>query len=294
MANKRGLSVLNMFRGGDEKRKDYLATNFIISDANPEQLELLREPCRLNGGAFGLCLRGECELSLNLDSYRVKPHDLIVVAPGAIVQIRKKSGDFRGILIGFSVDFVREIDFQTHIPFYTQIYDNPCFPLSDDNAFMLFDFFTFLGGKVRSGHIYKKEIIQHLMLALFYEISAIYQKQQPELPIRHLSHREDICKRLIELVMKHHRNERSVGFYARELCMTPKYLSSLVKRISGKSVFDWINDAVILDAKTLLKSSSMTVQQIADQLNFPNPSFFGRYFKQHTGLTPCQYRQHLG
>ena len=294
MANKEGLSVLNMFRNSDEKRKDYLAANFIISDANPEQLDLLQEPCRLNGGAFGLCLRGNCELSLNLDSYHVQQRDLIVVAPGAIVQIRKKSEDFRGILIGFSVDFVREIDFQSLIPFYATIRDNPCLPLSDDSAFMLFDFFTFLGEKARSRHIYKKEITQHLMLALFYEISAIYQKRQPELPVRRLSHREDICKRLLELVVKHHRDERGVGFYARELCMTPKYLSSLVKRISGKSVFDWINDAVILDAKTLLKSSSMTVQQIADQLNFPNPSFFGRYFKQHTGLTPRQYRQHLG
>ncbi|MBE5032998.1 helix-turn-helix domain-containing protein [Gallalistipes aquisgranensis] len=294
MVKQEGLSVLNMFRNSGEKRNDYLSANFVISDANPEQLELLREPCRLNGGAFGLCLRGTCELSLNLNTYRVSPRDLIVVTPGAIVQIKEKSEDFRGFLIGFSVDFVREIDFLSMIPFYATIHDNPCLPLSDDSAFMLFDFFTFLGEKARPGHLYKKEITQHLMLALFYEISAIYQKRQPELQVRTLSHHEDICKRLVELVVKHHRNERSVGFYARELCMTPKYLSSLVKRISGKSVFDWINDAVILDAKTLLKSSSMTVQQISDQLNFPNPSFFGRYFKQHTGMTPRQYRQHIG
>ncbi len=293
MMKQEGLSVLNMFRNSNEKRNDYLAANFVISDANPEQLDLLKEPCRLNGGAFGLCLRGSCELSLNLNTYRIQPRDLIVVTPGAIVQIKEKSEDFRGFLIGFSFDFVRDIDFQSLIPFYATIHDNPCLPLSDDNAFMLFDFFTFLGGKTRSDNPYKKEITQHLMLALFYEISAIYQTKQPELAVHNLSHHEDICKRLIELVLKHHRTERSVGFYAQELCLTPKYLSSLIKRISGKSVSEWIDHAVIMDAKTLLKSSTMTIQQIADQLNFPNPSFFGRYFKQHTGMTPCQYRKDI-
>ena len=75
------------------------------------------------------------------------------------------------------------------------------------------------------------------------------------------------------------------------MCITPKYLSSIVKDVSGKNAGEWITEYVILEAKVLLKSSKMDVQGIAYKLNFPNQSFFGKYFKQKTGMTPGQYRK---
>ena len=81
-----------------------------------------------------------------------------------------------------------------------------------------------------------------------------------------------------------------MGFYARQLCITPKYLTTLIKRISGLSVSEWIDNYVIIEAKTLLKYSTMSIQEIAYYLNFPNQSFFGKYFKNHTGMTPTAYR----
>jgi len=82
----------------------------------------------------------------------------------------------------------------------------------------------------------------------------------------------------------------SVTQAARQLCITPKYLTTLIKRISGKSVSEWIDSYVILEAKTLLKYSNMSVQEIAYYLNFPNQSFFGSYFKRNTGMSPSQYK----
>ena len=81
-----------------------------------------------------------------------------------------------------------------------------------------------------------------------------------------------------------------MGFYARQLCITPKYLTTLIKRISGLSVSEWIDNYVILEAKTLLKYSTMSIQEISYSLNFPNQSFFGCYFKRHAGLSPSQYK----
>ena len=81
-----------------------------------------------------------------------------------------------------------------------------------------------------------------------------------------------------------------MGFYARQLCITPKYLTTLIKRISGLSVSEWIDNYVIIEAKTLLKYSTMSIQEIAYCLNFPNQSFFGKYFRSHTGMTPSAYR----
>ena len=81
-----------------------------------------------------------------------------------------------------------------------------------------------------------------------------------------------------------------MSFYARQLNITPKYLSSVVKEVSGKTAAKWIDESVILEAKSLLKYSGMSIQEIAYCLNFPNQSFFGKYFRSHTGMTPSAYR----
>ena len=73
--------------------------------------------------------------------------------------------------------------------------------------------------------------------------------------------------------------------------LSPKYFTTLIKKASGQTAADWINHYVILEAKNLLKYSTMNVQEIAYSLNFPNQSFFGKYFKHHTGMTPSQYNR---
>lgn len=90
--------------------------------------------------------------------------------------------------------------------------------------------------------------------------------------------------------MKYYRTERHVNFYAQKLCISPKHLTSTVKALTGRNVSSIIAAAVILDAKTQLHSSNNTVKQIAYSLNFPNASFFGKYFRRHTGMTPLDYR----
>jgi AraC family transcriptional activator of pobA len=88
-----------------------------------------------------------------------------------------------------------------------------------------------------------------------------------------------------------YKKERGVNFYARKLCITPKHLSWAVKEVSGKTAGTWIDEAVILEAKTLLKSSDMNIQQISEELNFANQSFFGKYFKHYTGMSPKEYKK---
>lgn len=84
--------------------------------------------------------------------------------------------------------------------------------------------------------------------------------------------------------------ERSIAFYADMLCLTPKYLSQVIYKCSGSFASEWIRKMVILEAKSLLDNKNFSVQQISDMMNFPNPSFFGKYFKAATGMTPRKYR----
>lgn len=139
-------------------------------------------------------------------------------------------------------------------------------------------------------HVYRKEVMQSLLLALFYDICNIFRRHQP-IDGGKRSRKEELFGLFMRVVMENYKQERSVGFYADKLCVTAKYLSLVVKDVSGKSAGDWIDEYVILEAKALLKSSNMTIQEIADVLNFANQSFFGKYFKHHTGVSPKEYRK---
>ena len=97
-------------------------------------------------------------------------------------------------------------------------------------------------------------------------------------------------EQFIKLVSEYHTMYRNVGFYADKLCLTPKYLSRLIKDASGRSAPDWIDAYVILEAKNLLKYSSMAIKEIVFKLNFPNQSVFYKFFKARTGMTPTEYR----
>ena len=106
--------------------------------------------------------------------------------------------------------------------------------------------------------------------------------------------KNNVVDHFMELVQEHYREQRLIGFYADKLCITPKYLSKLIKEHTGRSAGEWIDNHVILEARAMLQSSDMTIQQIAASLNFPNQSFFGKYFKRATGLSPKQYRSSKG
>ena len=137
------------------------------------------------------------------------------------------------------------------------------------------------------------DIVSGLIAATIYKVGDImyhYLAEHPEEQNNSHNRAEEYFKQFTHLLGEHFREERSVGFYARQLCITPKYLTTLIKRISGQSVSEWIDNYVILEAKTLLKYSTMSIQEIAYYLNFPNQSFFGSYFKRNTGMSPSQYK----
>ena len=106
-----------------------------------------------------------------------------------------------------------------------------------------------------------------------------------------ISRKDDICQNFMKLLMSHYKECRDVKFYADKLYITPKYLSNTLKAVTGKKAGQMIDEYVVLQAKILLSSTNMTIQQISEELNFANQSFFGRYFKRITGLSPTQYRR---
>lgn len=252
-------------------------------------------PHTVRDSAVCICLQGEGQVFIDHKKYSFKKNDMFVLFPNAVYQPVSRSDDFVGYILGESGggDQIGEVDYAAALPLYFQIRENPCITLEDQDVKMLVGLGDMIKGKVcRLDHPYRKEIAEHLMIALFYEISAFYQRGQPVIQ-KSRKRDEELFEKFLFLVTQHCQRERRLEFYAQQMFLTPKYLSSVVKQVSGQSASEWISHTVILNAKIMLRSSAMTVQQVSNELNFPNPSFFGQYFKKHMGITPKEYKQSL-
>lgn len=283
--NSIGLARLRTRR----KEGEGVPFDYIQVDNNRELMLRAGSPLMLEDGGMLLCGEGECEIEVNFRTHTVRRHDLLLCFPHSIVRVKSKSDDFQGSLMAASTSFTRKLNIPSVASFYLFIRDNPCVSLDDGEVSSLQGLFALLIEKSRNEHPYRSEIASHLMMMICYEIAGVYQRYRPS--ERHAYSRQDaMLEQFLSLVVSDYHISREVAYYADKMCVTPKYLSLAVKRASGKSAAAWINDTVILNAKSLLKGTQLTIQQIADRLNFPNPSFFGQYFRRHTGLTPKAYR----
>lgn len=186
------------------------------------------------------------------------------------------------------------IDIKNMMPLFLKFVENPTLALTPEESRSMRGMIAQIERETRGPEThFSFDIVSGLIAATIYKFGDImyhYLAEHPEGQNNSHNRAEEYFKQFTHLLGEHFREERSVGFYARQLCITPKYLTTLIKRISGQSVSEWIDNYVILEAKTLLKYSTMSIQEIAYYLNFPNQSFFGSYFKRNTGMSPSQYK----
>lgn len=129
----------------------------------------------------------------------------------------------------------------------------------------------------------------HLISAFLWYIDNLWNKYE-EAYQQTLSREQQLFSKFIQLVSKYGYKNRHIDFYASHLFISPRYMSALIKKVSGKSAKEWIDDAVITRIKIELKHTDKQVRQISDEMDFPNPSFFCKFFKRMTGITPQEYR----
>lgn len=137
---------------------------------------------------------------------------------------------------------------------------------------------------------YSQDTVGSLFAALVNYVSSLYVRQAAEQP-RTASRSQTVFNQFIQLVNEHGAREHVIGFYADRLCMTERYLGSIIKKESGLSAKEWIDRAIMAEAKVTLKHSDVTIAELSERLAFPNPSLFCRWFKRMEGVTPGEYRQ---
>ena len=247
------------------------------------------QPYRLQEGRIAIITNGRARVLINLIEYIFRPNYISLIAPGSIIQIIETSQDFDAHMMAIEHNFLPVSGKEEFFAHFLQRKKNLLLPLTTTEQVQIENFITVMWDVLQEP-VFRKEVIQHLLAGLLYNIEYI-AKNKGQSESSPLTHQNDIFQRFISLVNTYSKTERNVSFYADKLCLTPRYLNTVIRQASQQTVMDWINQSIILEAKVLLKHSNRLVYQISDELNFPNPSFFSKFFKRMTGMTPQEYQK---
>lgn len=269
--------------------------NFIALFDAESVISLYNGPSKLEVVTIGLCLEGSSSFDISLREYEIVPGRMVIALPNQIIEHRRFSPDFKGVFFAVSKDLLDTLSKTGNlVSLFLYLKDYPCFDLTPHEQEIFRNYHAFIRDRLRNqDDLYRKEVVTGIMQAFFFELCGIFNSHVAvSYPTaKKKCRKEYIFERFYESLIEYCQKERSVKFYADQLCLTSKHLSGVVKEISGKTVGEWVDEFVILEAKALLNSSSMNVQEIASYLNFANQSFFGKYFKHYVGMSPLKYRQ---
>lgn len=247
-----------------------------------------------------LCRKGDADLLLNNRSFHIDTGTLCLYTPYTFIRIVRHSDDIEGYLLECELDSLQPA--LTNIPATERfaIRSHPCVKLDDNQCQRIEQTIRILNSRTQllrqtdnpQSTRLLRLLAKSLQQAFCYEVLEAYFNCVPlkELP---QNRQEKIFNRFLMSVFNHCVNERSVTFYANEQHLSPNYLSSVVKAQSERTAIQWIETFTILKAQHYLGSTKLSVKEIAYELNFPDQSVFGRYFKKHLGISPSAYRNNI-
>lgn len=267
--------------------------NFYLSHLDFKE-HLFKEgvPFTFNGFYISLCLAGEAGLRISGRSCPVRPGTLLVLAPNQLIEPYHISSDYDSRSIIVSLDEILAFPSPIDINIMNAAVRTPSVNLPGQRPARLLEYYDFLEKQyLETGNAYREEISKTLFYALMLEICDIFRSVSGEDGSVQRPRQEKLTDDFLRLMTKYYRTEHNVAFYADRLNRTPKYLSGAIKRLSGRSVSDWINSMLISESKLMLKVTDKSILEISEELNFSSPSVFVQFFRHNTGITPLQYRK---
>lgn len=263
----------------------------LVSEFKEKDLEQFINDHRLYDMIVLLCLDGNMEICINMKTLQLGPSSLMTIFPDANIKLGNLTEDFRCYVITIQRELLTKAFYVKNIlSIQTILHQFPVIKLENKEMALFVHYFSFLAQiHERLKHTHPEIIRCHLM-ALLMSLNAIYKEQNVKGCNSAMTRSKIICHDFVELVRKHYTEERQLQFYADKLCITPKYLMAVIKKDLGRNPKTIIDDALITIAKHQLKTTDLSVKQICDNLNFPNPSFFGKFFKRLVGVSPKEYR----
>ena len=285
-----------------DKAHKVVYNDFMLLDDNFDDevfkgFSYIGSPVKLMFLSLIICVKGKMRVRVNLKDMNIGPNDVLLINPGAIIDMVVCEGECRMAVIHIDVD---KVDHKPSVKIMLQLRsiinnESVITHLSDNALSQFVDSYKSLRRVISDeGMRFKDEVI----IGSFQSLAAYWMNEIAVENEMHknvaLSRNEQLFQGFIREVQKNYMVNREVSFYASKLCITPKYLGVVVAQVSGRRPLEWIRDYVILDAKAMLLSREYSIQQISQILNFPNPSFFSKYFREAVGCSPSKFLNNEG
>lgn len=258
------------------------------ADMNPADLF----PMRFDGLLMLLIEEGEMRVAIDLDEYTLTPGTLLTIHPRHFLRSISLAPGLkaRGLACSHAVVDMVLPKITDMIPILVEQQNVPLTRLNQKEAEGIIAFHDFIASKLSEPRSYflKHKIICVLQAAL-YELLDVRIGRAGGME-RSISREQEIMAQFIASVAENFKTERHIDFYASQLCISKKHLSATVKKTSGRTPGEWIEQYVMMEAKVLLRTTDLTIQQIAAELNFATQGFFGKYFRCRAGISPSAYR----
>lgn len=270
----------------------FLEDDLVLLD-DMSEAPIPRDPRRMNRIVVALCTHGRAQYTIDTQEQMVKANEILIISEGHILDNFMASPDLEGLCFILTANFFNEIiknvsDVSALFLFSRY---HPVVSVSSREAEVFKSYFAMIKERTANTENYfRRDAVRTLLLAMFYDLSnVIYRLQQKN--DRRQTRADIIFTKFIKMVEENFRKERRVGWYAEQLCITPKYLSETIKQVSKRTPNEWIDSYVTLEMRIMLKNTTKSIKEIAEILHFPNQSFLGKFFKEHVGMSPSEYRK---
>ncbi len=248
----------------------------------------------IQGVTIGVTVSGTTRLRINGKPYELRPNTLFIFNENTVIEQVKASIRSSGYMLTYSRSYLNRIhvDTQDVISIYHGFMGEPCITVDPDEASYINDLSKLmratLAGDATTAN--RDRVLAALFAAMFHYVMGIIPKHTFVGQADVSNRTDELFNRFVVLLREYCRTQRSVEFYAAQMGITPKYLSLILKKKSGRNASKLIDEAVVYEAKRLLKYSGLSIGEISDNLNFTSQSFFGKYFKQRVGVSPSRYK----
>ena len=278
--NVENLSINFVSLLAEDEKQYYVDEHvFIAINAQDFGLKHLRtdQPYRVDEGRVMMVTRGWVRIIINLEEQRLERQSLLVLVPDSIFEILEWSDDFDMQAFTFK-----------DLPIFTSLYHQTILTLKDDEWLLASEYVRLMWHEVHMQPLLPEAII-HLQTALLLELKRIADREEA-IRQQTATRQDKIFHQFLHVVNQYGLRERKIEFYASKLCVTPNHLGAVIKKASGLTVMQWLNRHAIQKAKVLLRYSDLPIWEVAERMNFANPSFFSKFFKGEVGMTPGEYR----
>ncbi len=278
---------------------DYADNDFVIINSLESAPDNNDDTIRLGCFLIAICLEGCVQLDVNYKTYQLEAGDLLLGLPNTIISHAMVSPKHKIRLAAFSTQFLKRVVRMEKDTWNTviHIHNNPIKSVGQEGNNKIFEYYrNLLMAKMNDEpHHYHKEVMQYLFSAFFCEMLGRLNKEVSPSEMaadtkEGIKQSDYILHKFIEMLSKDNGMHRSVGYYADALCYSHKHFSKVIKQACGRTPLDLINENAIEHIKYRLKHSDKSIKEIAEEFDFPNQSFFGKYVKSYLGMSPAHYR----